>query len=180
MSTFQTELVGRMHLGFLGTGNASWSNIQTSLPKQDSSSWFQELLLRLPRAIRDVVSLPHYYAPYRDSINQLCEMIESVQLGDVELDNKAQSQFMEAAYIAGELLLVRPESIPIPQLDVRDDGKIEFEWYDSPRKLVSFTISRDRVIVCTGIRGNQQMGVRDIVSTQWPRGVLSTIRDTLT
>ena len=83
------------------------------------------------------------YAPYRDSLAQFFDLVECVGNGDSEIDAENYPNFLSAASAAVELLFSRPRSVPIPEFDVRANGKVEFEWYQSPNKLIATDPSVD-------------------------------------
>jgi hypothetical protein len=133
------------------------------------------LIARIPAEILESIRVPQYYESIRDAMDPLAELVNQVERGEHDLSEMALMTFRGVVEFAGELLLTRPNSIGAPSLDVRDDGRIEFEWYESPRQVVSFVIGPDWSMVCSGIRERAVMTARSIFVGSWPKEIVSTI-----
>lgn len=174
MSTFQPTMGRGIAFGLLGTGNLAQSISRNRLG--DDPNFLTDILARLPDTLRDTVREPYTYAPYRDSLNHLMEVVQHVSNGECELDALAYPRFVAAAATAIEILIYRPMSVPLPEIDVRQSGKIEFEWYQGPRKLVSFTIDNNRKLVCSALIGTEKIPITSYLQSQWPPAIVALIK----
>lgn len=142
----------------------------------DAPEFMRELLARLPDAIRDTTREPHTYAGYRDSLTLFLDMVKHVCNDATDLEPEATPAFYLAASAALELLLSRPSAIPLPHIDVRSNGKIEFEWYENPRKLVTLTVDQHRKIVFAALIGEDRVGDKAWIASEWPSDLVSAIK----
>jgi hypothetical protein len=173
MSTFQPAMSSGPIFGLFGTGNPSRPIGKSS--QNQKPSFLGDILARLPDAVRETFREPHIYAAHRDSVNHFMEIVEDVRAGECEVDAESYSKFLDAAVAAIELLLSRPMSVPLPEIDVRQNGKIEFEWYQSPRKLVSFTIDQNRRLVYSALIDGEKIG-KAFLQSEWAPEVVTTIK----
>lgn len=180
MSTFQLALAQGMGASFIGTGNlANGSNADSrnkGLESTGLSDFAWDVIARLPTAIRELIQEPCTYAPYRDSLEHFLNLVECVGNGESEINEANYPKFLSAAEAAIELLLSRPRSLPLPEFDVRPNGKIEFEWYQGPRNLISFTIDHNRKLVYSALIGDEKIGASKTVGDQWPVEVLDLVK----
>jgi hypothetical protein len=173
MSTFQPAMSSGGIFGLFGTGNLSQPISKSN--QNQKPSFLGDILARLPDAMRETFREPHIYAPHRDSVNHFMEIVEDVGAGECEVDLESYHKFLIAADTAIKLLLSRPMSVPLPEIDVRQNGKIEFEWYQNPRKLVSFTIDQNGRLVYSALIDGEKIG-KAFLQSEWVPEVVTTIK----
>jgi hypothetical protein len=174
MSTFQPALNRGMGMGFIGTGNSSQeiAFVTTASP----ANFVAALWSKVPAVFRELMREPVTYAPYRESLVELIDVIQFVLDNADELEDGALTHLFTAANLAFELLLSRPSGVPRPHIDFRQNGKIEFEWYETPRKVVSFTIDHNRKIVFSALIGSESVGGTGLAAGKWPEEVVKLIK----
>ncbi len=116
-----------------------------------------------------------FYKPYEDSQNNLVDVAEEALSDQSGLSDVAKTRLRGALFAAHDFLLNRPLGVPIPEVEVWDSGKIGFEWYVAPDKIVTATIDEHRRLAFSALRGlERDSGVR-ILDAQWPKQLIEII-----
>lgn len=129
------------------------------------------LLQRLWELYRGAVT----FAPYRDSVSQLIAGINDVMTEGI--DEHSANDLMATLTPAIEFLMARPLDVAPPEVDVWESGKIGFEWYVAPNRIVDATIDRNRRLVFSALIGQTSRGAVDFVDGEWPSELIAAIRD---
>jgi hypothetical protein len=82
----------------------------------------------------------------------------------------------ETHYLAKEFLKALPLGIPAPTVSADPDGQITFEWYRSPRKTVSVSVSPDGDLHFSALNGSSSVFGSEPFYGKAPRNILEVIQ----
>jgi len=89
---------------------------------------------------------------------------------------QAEAVAPETYHLANEFLKALPLGIPVPSVSADPDGQIAFEWYVSPRKTVSVSISRDGDLHFSSLNGSSSVFGTETFYGKAPRNILEVIQ----
>jgi hypothetical protein len=69
-----------------------------------------------------------------------------------------------------------PMDIPLPEVEVDTDGEIRFEWYRSPRQVLSVAVGGDGALAYAGLFGASKTHGTEYISDELPTTILDSIR----
>jgi len=69
-----------------------------------------------------------------------------------------------------------PMDIPVPETEVDTDGEVRFEWYRSPRQVLSVAVGGDGRLAYAGLFGASRIHGTEYFSDQLPNTILDSIR----
>jgi hypothetical protein len=69
-----------------------------------------------------------------------------------------------------------PMDIPLPEIEVDTDGEIRFEWYRSPRQVLSVAVGGDGALAYAGLFGASKTHGTEYISDELPTTILDSIR----
>jgi hypothetical protein len=72
----------------------------------------------------------------------------------------AQSVCEETYHLAHQFLTALPLSIPVRSIGAEPDGQITVEWYRSPQRTLSVSISPDGEFLCAALLGRSEFAGR--------------------
>ena len=109
---------------------------------------------RVEIVVRDSDPSPQYDAARADAFQSLREAFEqSRQRGsNVDGEEAASEQTYE---IARRLLEALPHDAPLPSVSAEPDGQLNFEWYQSPRRLLSVSVSESGTLYWAALIGTE-------------------------
>jgi hypothetical protein len=82
----------------------------------------------------------------------------------------------ETHFLAGEFLKALPLGIPVPAVSADPDGQITLEWYISPKKTVSVSISGDGDLHFSSLNGSSSIYGTESFYGKAPRNILEAIQ----
>lgn len=88
----------------------------------------------------------------------------------------AEAVAPETHYLAGEFLKALPIGIPAPSISADPDGQIALEWYISPRKTVSVSVSPDGDLHFSALNGSSSTFGTEPFFGKAPRSILDVIQ----
>ncbi|HOW51814.1 MAG TPA: hypothetical protein PLV42_07205 [bacterium] len=91
----------------------------------------------------------------------------------------AQPVGRETIEQAWKFLKAIPPQLPRPSIGVESDGHITFEWYRSPRYVISISVSSDGRIYFASLMGNKTQRGRDIFFGELPGHIKQIILDVI-
>ena len=146
----------------------------TSICRQNTitPSTSPSLLQRLMEGFNQTVT----FSDYGTSIECLFSSAQDA-LREGALSPDARAMLIAAVDSAVAFLFNRPHGVEAPDVEIWDSGKIGFEWYVSPTRVVNATIDRNGRLVYSALIGQNRIGGVAFVDGEWPNDLIRAISD---
>jgi hypothetical protein len=116
------------------------------------------------------------YEPYKETIFELYEAVDRAVCAESDLRDQEKARVRVAMLHAEDFLINRPLRVAAPTVDVWENGRIAFEWYDRPDRIVTATIDElGRLAYAAMAGGERGTGFR-MVEGQWPMELIAWIK----
>ena len=116
------------------------------------------------------------FSAYEDSLESLQRCAEAAIRNDA-LSPDAQAMLAGAMDPAEAFLVNRPHGVEAPEVEIWDSGKIAFEWYAAPTRIVNATIDRSGRLVYSALIGQARIGGVAYGEGKWPSDLIRAISD---
>ncbi len=148
----------------------------SSLRRANSISVQEMELPTLGDRLREGYDGPAVYEHHKASIYDLCQVTNQALGAGSELAQLAKERLQFAFLHARDFLTNRPNNIAAPTVEVWDNGRVVFEWYVNPSRIVTASIDElGRLAFAAQDDGERGTGVRT-VDGQWPQELLAWIK----
>jgi hypothetical protein len=89
---------------------------------------------------------------------------------------RAEAIAPETVHLAKGVLMALPLGIPVPSISADPDGQITLEWYVSPRRTVSVSVSREGELHYSALFGSSSVFGTEPFYGNAPRNILEAIQ----
>lgn len=148
----------------------------SSLRRGNSVAVEEMHLPTLGDRLREGYDGPAVYEHLKDSIYELCDAAKEAQSKESDLGPQARDRLQFAFLHARDFLTNRPSNTPAPTVEVWDNGRVVFEWYTDPSRVVTASIDElGRLAFAAQNDGRRRTGF-EFVDGQWPQELLTWIK----
>jgi hypothetical protein len=147
----------------------------TGLRRANSMAVRMLKMKTLGERLRDGYAGSAVYEHHKDSIYELCSATDYGKHSP-EFDDVAKERLGFAAEHAQDLLTNRPRDVPAPTVEAWENGRIVFEWYTTPSRIVTASIDDvGRLAFAAQNDGHRGTGM-GMANGQWPQELLTWIK----
>lgn len=130
----------------------------------------------LGERLREGYQRPAIFEPYKRSILELYAAAVHATSEESDLSADAKQRVCAVMPHAEDFLTNRPYRVPAPTVEVWDNGKVAFEWYERPDRIVTATIDElGRLAFAATEGGDRSTGMR-VADGQWPVELIAWIK----